>query len=407
MKRLTSALALATLVALPATALAAGQKLLISEVVPGVNEAEYIEIYNPGSAPVTLGNYYLADYNLYFQAVNGTPPAQGNDFAIRFPAGATIQPGEFQTVALRGAECFKSACGTGSFDGHLVDPTYEVASSDPTDNSAAVPDMLQAFPGSLGGLHELTNAGEPVVLFYWDGMTDLVSDADYVFVGQTQNSPVNKTGASADGPDAGLAPTAYKAETMDDPDRHAPVYISASSPVRVTCRIDFAETGQTMTGSNGVEGADETSEDWSTTWDACMFATPNDGDPDLDGILTSMDNCPQTENQDQADSDGNGVGNACDGGNGTGGGMPGTGGGNGTGGSSGEGGNSGEGGSGPGTGSGGAGGAPVPPPPPDNGGCGCRTAGSSAPAQGASLLLLAGALALGRRRSTSRARRGA
>lgn len=36
-------------------------------------------------------------------------------------------------------------------------------------------------------------------------------------------------------------------------------------------------------------------------------------DPDGDGILDAADNCPLTSNPDQADSDGDGIGNACDG----------------------------------------------------------------------------------------------
>ena len=35
-------------------------------------------------------------------------------------------------------------------------------------------------------------------------------------------------------------------------------------------------------------------------------------DPDNDGIDSSIDNCPMTANPDQADSDGDGVGDVCD-----------------------------------------------------------------------------------------------
>lgn len=44
---------------------------------------------------------------------------------------------------------------------------------------------------------------------------------------------------------------------------------------------------------------------------SCSFT--NDLDTDLDGVLESSDNCPETPNPDQADSDGDGTGDACEG----------------------------------------------------------------------------------------------
>lgn len=42
-----------------------------------------------------------------------------------------------------------------------------------------------------------------------------------------------------------------------------------------------------------------------------QFSVNPDGDIDGDGVVNSMDNCPNTENADQADSDGNGIGDVC------------------------------------------------------------------------------------------------
>ena len=69
-----------------------------------------------------------------------------------------------------------------------------------------------------------------------------------------------------------------------------------------------------------------------------------DGDFDNDGAPDTADNCPNTPNPDQADSDGNGIGDACDSGGG--------------GGGSGGGGNGGGGNGGGGNGGGGGGGTP-------------------------------------------------
>ena len=51
-----------------------------------------------------------------------------------------------------------------------------------------------------------------------------------------------------------------------------------------------------------------------TAADDGQAACPPPADFDKDGIPDTEDNCPRTSNRDQADSDANGVGDACDGG---------------------------------------------------------------------------------------------
>ena len=60
---------------------------------------------------------------------------------------------------------------------------------------------------------------------------------------------------------------------------------------------DTANTDQTDTDGNGIG-------------DACEIANPNDNDND--GIVNESDNCPDVFNAGQADNDGDGIGNACD-----------------------------------------------------------------------------------------------
>ncbi|WP_437806850.1 thrombospondin type 3 repeat-containing protein [Sorangium sp. So ce1078] len=455
MKRLASILSFSTIALLPAATHAAAEKLLLMDVVVSPTQAESVAIRNPGSTPVVLTDYYLADYNTYYDVIIAGAPAGTTDFIVRFPAGAVIQPGETQYVSIAGGECFRTSCGvTSAFTGYGIYPTYEIATGAGTTTSPAVPDMLVPVTNGVGTAWGFTNGGEPVILFYWDDMTNLVTDVDYVYYGTAgAQAPVNKTGVTVNG-------STYLPDTADNPALHAP--LSMMTTTINTCRVDLAETGQVMMGSNGVSGRDEASEPWSTTWTAC--AVPSAADIDLDTVLNSTDNCltvsniaqtdtdadgvgdpcdncPTMPNPDQADPNGNGIGDACDtagtgGRGGMGGGMgaggmgaggmgaggmgaggDGTGGTGGTGGAGGDGtggtggdGTGGDGGDGTGgdatsttaaatTGTGGAGGSE------DDGGCGCRVAGAESPrgASYASLFTIAAA-ALGARRRRSRSR---
>jgi hypothetical protein len=52
-------------------------------------------------------------------------------------------------------------------------------------------------------------------------------------------------------------------------------------------------------------------EDPEIGWDQ-LYAEGERADPDIDGIVTKRDNCPLVANADQADSDNDGFGDACD-----------------------------------------------------------------------------------------------
>lgn len=49
---------------------------------------------------------------------------------------------------------------------------------------------------------------------------------------------------------------------------------------------------------------------WACSGQGCPWGFPPDADQD--GILDPNDNCPAISNQDQADTDGDGIGDACD-----------------------------------------------------------------------------------------------
>ncbi|MGB0716613.1 MAG: lamin tail domain-containing protein [Phycisphaerae bacterium] len=244
--------------------LATDDHLLLCEAVLTPTDGEYIEIVNFTGAAVDLENYYLSDDEDYalLPGQFGTGPAPGigsSDFIVRFPAGSMIADGQVVTVAFN---------GTGFFNTYGILPDYEIVSVQP-----GVPDMVEAYTGSVGFAAGLTNGGEHAVLFFWDGMSDLVQDVDAVNIGtpSSTNDVGDKSGLMVDGPDADAVPSTY---TLDS--GLMPLQFSDPGAGVSTKRI-LAELGQELSGGgNGITGDDETSENIAVTWDS-LFTPPDPG----------------------------------------------------------------------------------------------------------------------------------
>jgi hypothetical protein len=135
------------------------------------------------------------------------------------------------------------------------------------------PSWSERGPSAFAGLRA---SGEAIVLFTWDGTSDLVQDLDYVFYGSpsssARNSRIDKSSDSVDGPDADNLPGSYLPETVAGQQDSAPKPGSGDTPQRIV----FSEQGETQVGGNGVGGHDETSEPWGTTF---ILAPPTPGYP--------------------------------------------------------------------------------------------------------------------------------
>ncbi|MFC3195793.1 endonuclease [Marinicella sediminis] len=243
------------------------ENLLITEVVVTPTDAEMIEIHNKGGVTLDLTDVYLTDATFsngnvyYYQVVSGAGGGGDfNDFFARFPNGASIAPGAYQTISINGSDNFFSTYG--------VNPTYELFE----DGAGAdtVDDMVEATPGSIdddpggtvAGVSALSG-GEVAVLFYWDGNSDLVQDIDYVVWGDKREA-VDKTGISIDGPDADAITSVY----LDDTVIASQAVINASSHAGGNSwqRGNLNEGNETGSNGNGVNGDDETSEDLNNTF---------------------------------------------------------------------------------------------------------------------------------------------
>jgi hypothetical protein len=227
--------------------------LLLTEVVLAPSTGELVEIANPTSQTVDLSTYYLSDSGAYFRLPAGAPTVDQSDFIVRFPAGATIAPGAVITVALDTAANFQAVYATA--------PTFSVAGGTMTSIAAS-------------GVPNLTNAGELVVLFQWNGQADVVRDVDLMIAGvpSVANGLLDKSAMGFDGPDADSTTTAYGADA-----RTIAAQPTAPAAGKSTKRIAL-ETGHEVQtgGGNGIAGDDETSEDTGATWDT-LYTAPTPG----------------------------------------------------------------------------------------------------------------------------------
>lgn len=242
------------------TSFSANDHLLLCEAVLTPTANEFIEISNPTNSTINLTNYYLSDDEDYalLPGAFGDGPApdiEDFDFIVQFPPGTSIGPFQTLVIAIDG-DGFSTAFGKNA--------DFEILST-----SAATPDMLATDVGASPGL---TNSGESITIFTWDGTSDLVQDIDAVNLGTPSgsNDIGNKSGLSVDGPDADTTPSVYNndAATM-------PLQTSDPGFGFSTKRIQL-ESGEINPGGNGLTGDDETSELITTTWDS-IFTAPNPG----------------------------------------------------------------------------------------------------------------------------------
>lgn len=259
-----------------------GTHLLITEVVTGPADAEYIEVHNPTASPIDLSNVYVSDSRDYACYVGRTCIIAGraadgllaSDFVARFPAGATLAPGAHATVAVtRDVAAFfglTGACPTYHFPINTGDAGAPLGAC-----TASRPMRPSGHAGTaIGNSAGLTNTGETVTVFLWDGVTALVTDLDYVFWGTASaDGQVDKFGTAVVLPaDAGM--TMYLPDTPAASQQRVVVSSSGNAAVR---RCDYSEGAQVRTGGNGLGGNDETSERFTATWRGTAGAPTNDG----------------------------------------------------------------------------------------------------------------------------------
>ncbi|MBE0565965.1 MAG: lamin tail domain-containing protein [Krumholzibacteria bacterium] len=254
-------------------------KLLLTEICTLGTAQEFVEIWNPNDHDVDMSDYYLTDaifftnntgyWNIGGGVLNADTIGGGafTDFHARFPAGYTIAAGDTIVVSLAGSNAFAGEFG---FLPHL-----ELWEDDPVPDG--VPDMRWVFgtegdnsiiaPGSVP---TLTNGGEPVVLYHYAQGDDLVTDIDiFVWKSTTTSSfQFSKTGKT-------VGTSMYLPETAVGSQQPFATQLEFGNSYQ---RVDATEGTQATSGSNGVDGRDELSENLTTTfamlpWDPARPST--------------------------------------------------------------------------------------------------------------------------------------
>ena len=251
-------------------------KMLLSEVCAAAGGQEFIEIYNPSDGAVDLSAYYLTDavdgptQKYYWRIAEGTPTratvggGADNDFHARFPDGFRIEAGDTISVSIAGSEAYLAEWG--------LLPDLELFEDG--DEADGVPDMVPVFLTQNGDsivdetAPALDETGEVAVFYYWDGESDLVTDVDLMLWGSGTEYRFSKTGVT-------VGSSTYQNETAVD--AQDPLVASHEAGESFT-RTDDSEGDQVSSGSNGVDGRDEVSENWSGTF-AVEPASPGGSPP--------------------------------------------------------------------------------------------------------------------------------
>ena len=134
-----------------------------------------------------------------------------------------------------------------------------------TDGNTA--DMTVLYAGSN---IKLESSNGILILFQWDGVSDLVQDIDYIAWGFFTTGFMDKSGVSIDGPDANNNVSAY----FDDLSVLSQKKATIPSAGQSLQRNGIIEIDEAASGGNGVGGHNEATENWQNSF---VVSSPSPG----------------------------------------------------------------------------------------------------------------------------------
>ncbi|PIW00794.1 MAG: hypothetical protein COW42_06780 [Deltaproteobacteria bacterium CG17_big_fil_post_rev_8_21_14_2_50_63_7] len=215
-------------------------------------EGAFLELLNPNPTPVLLDGFFITNAGNYPFAVNQVAPPLGGGFVAALPAGEVLEAGQVFVVSLQSAEVFAETWGRAP-DAALHD-------------NVQVATLLPAFDGAVR-TDRWSSANGLIVVFWWDGVSDRVSDSDVIRWG-SYGPAIDKTELSIDGPDDDTLSSTYAPET------EIAQQWALGSPKAATLTRVRGELGEVDMGSNGLGGHDEMSEPWPRNFSLSETPTP-------------------------------------------------------------------------------------------------------------------------------------
>lgn len=296
---------------------ATADHLLITKVLfdcPNPEDAagssEFIEIINPTNSPVSLDNYFLSDvnfaegaryYNLPEMGPGGKITLSHADFLLQFPAGHTLQPGQVAVVTQSARQFLLKFFSGMENKSDLADIMTQLSAMDvpaalnkystqrnspllfEVTNSTnpyeiaqpvdGVPQMINHtintydYKGVNANRRDwhlnMTNGGEFVSLFYWDGGNTLIKDVDSVAWGAANLNGADgfprKTGKVL------FAGTPDEAAYKTDAGNGSEIIVNAATSGGLS-RTFLVEPSEPTTDGNGITGHDESKEIAAQSW---------------------------------------------------------------------------------------------------------------------------------------------
>ena len=239
--------------------------ILLTRVVTQPAEAESFSIYNPTASPVNLAQYYICDNKEYYkiQTVGDMSPSSSiGGFTVQFP-DISISPGDTFHIILN--EDYK-----GFYGEDFVADLVMFGSSD------------SSLTGSMGfSSNKIDEIGELIILFKWDGESNhLIEDVDYFLWSSLDgvSNVVDKTGI--------VGIDSYADDTALDNQLY---FETVAGQYYAYSRIGTDEVDEIQTGGNGINGHNETSENFRESWEIIELFNLGCTDSDAPNFDASAD----------------------------------------------------------------------------------------------------------------------
>ena len=237
--------------------------LLLTRVVTQPDAAESFSIYNPTDSPIDLTNYYICDDEEYYkmQTEGDMAPSSWIDgFTAQFPP-ISLDAYDTLTVVLHAN--YSDYYGE-SFSPDLVMYVDQNNSMIETEEgSFGVP--VQGDDGNP--VPKLNDDKELLILFFWDGNpSSPIHDVDYfIWLDPSEIdedeiihlNAINKTGISD-----------YENDT---PAGYQLYFETLAGQYYAYSRIGTDEVDEIQTGGNGINGHNETSENFRESWEISLL----------------------------------------------------------------------------------------------------------------------------------------